>query len=150
MYSAEQKINEYLETMGLSLSEQWQDLPSPAPGVSMKSGNVIHMGVTLQLIVEVGTNPPPYEFLSIACGVSFVPRTNVAPLFRTLLSRSASMGGAFFYLDEGSNSIWYKSARYLPGLDLAEFKQMMDHMATLYWPIVNPIIQQFQLPMEPV
>jgi hypothetical protein len=115
----------------------------------MKYGVTTHMGVSLGLIIELGTNPQPYEILQINFSIGYIPKSNIAPLFRTLLARSAGMSGAFFYLNETTNLIGYKVQRYLSGIDFEEFKQMMDLMASLYWPVVNPIIQQFQISQQP-
>jgi hypothetical protein len=143
--SSEQTINEYLQKMGSSPVAQWTTSQNPQ-GTTVFSGEAIHMGVRLWLMIEEGG---VNEFLAISVPIGFVPKTNVAPLFRMLLAQSTGMSGAYFCLVEASNLLMYRTARNLKGLDFVEFKDLVDVMAQLWWTVANPIIQQFQLPAQP-
>ena len=144
MSSPEQTINEYLKRMELSLVAQWATSQTPQ-GSTMFSGQVIHMGLLLYINVDVGVQ----EYFAVSVPIGYVPKTNVAPLFRTLLVQSTGMSGAFFCLLEPTNLLAYRTARTLKGMDFVEFKHLVDLMAQLWWAVANPIVQQFQIPAQP-
>ena len=137
MSSNEVKIVEFLRTMGYTVQ-----LLADTGTADLKYADIVHMGVNIRILKDREI------FVAAQAGLGFVPKQNVAPFFRRLLELHSVMGGPYFAI--GSNN-WlnFNMCRQLDGLELVEFRVMLDTLATNYWQRVAGLIQEFQVPQQP-
>ena len=138
MPNHEDKINEFLRSMGLEV--RLAAKPPNPPTLTVASVN--HMG----LVVEVYKDRELFLIASIAFG--FVPKAAVAPLFRRMLELNLMMAGPCFALNPADQILSLQLTRSLDGLELIEFRTILDTVASCYWQHVTPMIQQFQIPQQ--
>lgn len=138
MPSHEDKVNEFLSSMGFGV--RLAERPPNPPYLTVASVN--HMGLLLEVWKDREL------FLSVSVGFGFVPKAAVAPLFRRMLELQSMMAGPFFALHPGQNVLFFQVTRSLDGLELIEFKTILDTVASCYWQHVLPLIQQFQIPQQ--
>ena len=139
MPSNEEKINEFLKSVG----SQAQLAQTAGMALPNMQAIVAHMGVNFGVILDQNT------FIICQSGIAYLPRANIAPLYRRLLALNLVMGGPYFGLVEQTNVISLQITRNVEGLDFVEFKWMLDQWAGIYWRYVPTLIQEFQLPLQP-
>lgn len=143
MSDTQQNIEQYLSKMGLNLTVPWESAVNPQ-GTTMISSQVTYMGLIVWLHLSVAAN----THLALTVPMGYVPRTNVAPLYRALLVQSTSMAGAYFCIFE-PNVLAYRTARDVSGMDADEFRKILDNMVQVWMNVATPIIHQFQVPAQP-
>jgi hypothetical protein len=134
------KINKYLQSLGFL--EQMDSGGTWAPGSA--GVNLLHSGVSIMVHYwyEAG-------ILVMDIGIAYMPRTNVAPFMRRLLELNGGMSAGFFFGVDAADLVMFRGMRYGEGLDLSEFKQMLDGGAQTYYTFAPALIQEFQLPLQP-
>lgn len=138
MSTHEEKINEFLKSMGFS-SQLVHTPPNPA---ELIGATVNHMGVP----ITVWKDREVFVMAYIHFG--FVPKVSVAPFFRRLLELQGDMGGYYFSITRLEGGLLLQYARQLEGLDFIEFKTMLDGLGGHYWQRVVPLVQEFQIPQQ--
>jgi hypothetical protein len=131
------KINEFLGSMGFGVRLAERP-PNPS---TLTVATVNHMGLNLEVWKD------REFFLNVSGAFGFVPKAAIAPLFRRMLELQAVMGGPYFALLAG-NVLALQMTRPLDGLELVEFRAILDSVASNYWQHVVPMIQQFQIPQQ--
>jgi hypothetical protein len=139
MATHEEKVHEFLKAMGYVV--QLMNYPPNPP--ALKNALINHMGVPVSVFKDREI------FVWVAVSIGFVPKVNVAPFFRRLLEMQATMGGPYFSINP-DNSIGFQVCRQLEGLDLVEFRSMLDSLGSMYWQRVAQLVQEFQLPQQPL
>lgn len=140
MHPFEDTVIQYLKTMGVVITQQFVDIPGTNPTVRYIGIN--HMNVNMGIMLD-GAFIYPYLL------VGYLPKQSVAPLFRRLLNLNGRMGGPFFSVGD-DNSIALIIMRQQEGLDLAEIKWMLDQMGAMYWQNGPGLVQEFQIPPQPM
>jgi hypothetical protein len=138
MATPEERVNEFLKSMGFSATLGPAGPPNP-PGLAF--AQVIHMGCNVTVWKDRDF------FLTVEVAFAYVPKTSVAPFLRRLLEMQAIMGGAYFAI-EPSGLLKLSMTRMIEGLDLVEFKNMLDQVASNWWQRVAPLVSEFQLPTQ--
>lgn len=137
--SNEEKVTQFLKSLAIPAAP-FHDLPG-VPGVRGTLGT--HMG--LQVDVQVHQD----RLLIAQLIIGYVPKTNVAPLYRRLLTLNALFIGVYFCIFDNKNTIVLRTSRNLEGLDLTEFKLLLDGLCSNYFQHVMNMAQTFQIPSQP-
>ena len=137
MPSHADRINEFLGSMGFGV--RLAERPPDPPTLTFATVN--HMGLNLDVWKDREL------FLNVTLVFGFVPKAAIAPLFRRMLELQGMMGGPYFVLMQ-NNVLAFQMSRRLEGIDLVEFKTILDTVASNYWQHVVPTIQQFQVPQQ--
>jgi hypothetical protein len=137
----EEKLSNFLKSLGYSA--QLDEAPPPNPP-GLKTVFAQHMGVNVSIWLDRDL------ILIITIVFGFLPKANTAPLMRRCLALNAKLIGVCIALAEGANpSLQLNGCRFMEGLDFVEFKALLDHSAMVYWQHVTPLINEFQIPMQP-
>lgn len=136
MSNPEDTVNQFLKSMGFSVQL------TPLEGFpSVKFAVISHMGLNMVIFLDG-------PFIYPVVNLGYIPKANVAPLFRRMLTLNGQMGGPCFFVRD-DNSIALQVARQVEGIDLVEFRLMMDSLGTNYWQHAQHLIQEFQIPAQP-
>ncbi len=136
MAKNEEQLTDFLKSCGYAV--QFADV---AGFSDIRFARVDHMGITLGVALIKD------EVLVVETGFAYVPRQNVAPLFRRLLAHNRSMTVVKFALREQDGSLSLKADRPIAGLDASELKAILDHVGTYYWRHIPGLVEEFQLPV---
>ena len=139
MATHEDKVNDFIKQIGATTELAVQ----PGDPPTVKVAQVDHMGLRIQ----VGVDNEALLTFDVAFG--YVPKTNIAPLFRRLLALNGTIAHVAFGLFEKQNILKLQTSRSLEGLDFVEFKSLLDAVGQIYWQYVPGLIQEFQLPQQP-
>ncbi|MBX3055879.1 MAG: YbjN domain-containing protein [Anaerolineae bacterium] len=134
----EQTITQYLATLGIPANPF-----QPLPGFTGVNGTMVsQMGLNVD--VQVHQN----QLLLVQILIGYVPQGNVAPLLRQLLSINAQLVGVYFCILD-NNAILLRASRNVLGLDMAEFRTLIDAVASTTWQHAMNLINTFQIPSQP-
>jgi hypothetical protein len=136
--SNEEKVAQFLKSLAVTATP-FRDLPG-VPGVRGVIGT--HMG--LQVDIQVHQD----NLLIAQLIIGYVPKANVAPLYRRLLALNTIFVGVYFCIFD-NNTIVLRTSRNLEGLDLFEFKLLLDGLCSNYFQHVMSVVQTFQVPSQP-
>jgi hypothetical protein len=101
-----------------------------------------HAGLAIELYLDQD------QWIAIEIPIGYLPKANVAPLFRRLLVLSTVMGGVFFCIGDNDNIVRLKITRGIDGLEVIELRWMLDQLSSRYFQYAPTLVQEFQLPME--
>lgn len=141
MHAFEDTINQYLNTSGVVIIQPFTDIPGTNPVLRFIS--ITHMNLNMAIGLDG-------LYVHTMLGLGNLPKQHVAPLLRRLLVLNGSMGGPYFNVDDNTNSLALTLTRQQEGLDLSEFKWMLDQVSSNYWQYAAGLIQEFQIPQQPV
>ncbi len=135
----DQKIQNMIINMGLSSSPQFTYIPDVE---GLRYTIVQYMGVnTVILLIN--------EWIMINVNFAYVPKTNVAPFYRRLLTLNADLFLVKFAIVDSDSQVRATSSRHLDGLDPVEFRQMLELTCRAYLDQGVKLVQEFQLPQQP-
>ena len=135
----QQAINQFLKTVGIQ--NQLADLPGMAAPYAYTDS--IYMGIPIRVVLD----QDKYVYANMCLG--YVPKMNVAPLYRRLLTLSAMTIGIYFCINDMDNAILLRSSRIVEGLDANEFKAMIDSICAWFLQFGPNLITEFQIPPQP-
>lgn len=138
MSNPEATINQYLKTMGVVITQPFADLPGTNPVARFTL--ITHLNIITVIILDD-------LMIHLTITVGYLPKQNIAPLFRRLLNLNDTMSGPFFSV--GDDVLSLQIRRQQESLDLTEFKWMLDQMGGMYQQNAVGLIQEFQLPQQP-
>jgi hypothetical protein len=139
MHAFEDTINQYLNAIGIVIIRPFADLPETNPVV--RFAVITHLNIITTIILDD-------QMVHLTNTVGYLPKQNIAPLFRRLLNLNSTMSGPFFSV--GDDVLSLQIRRQQEGLDLIEFKWMLDQTGTMYWQFAAGLVQEFQIPQQPV
>lgn len=135
-----ENISQYLKSLGLN------SLLEDVPGVNdFKRVVINYVGVNMTVDLHLAGIPSLNMYLFFA----YIPKINIAPVFRKLLNLNNLLFAKLF-IDENINAIGMKFQRPLEGLDFVEFKWMLDSLGAAFHQHAIPLVNEFQLPQQPV
>ena len=139
----EKKINKYLESMGFPGRLEQANEPGLVGVVKLTL--VEHTGINITVALDRD------QFVSCSAGLGGLPTANIAPLMRRLLVLNGLMGGPRFSITEGPpTQVILSEVRKPDGLDLVEFRAILDSVSAAYYQHALPIVQEFQILPLPV
>jgi hypothetical protein len=137
--SAKDKIDGFLKNMGFTAALA----PTSMGGATLWQvpGGVTHNAIPMAVALEGQTGT---LFVQVAFG--FVPKANVAPLFRRLLALNLTLIEGAFCLNEVTNALVVQVSRRAEHLEFADFKAILDGLAAKHYQIAAPLVHEFQIP----
>lgn len=140
MDAIEDTINQYLKTLGVTINQPFNDVQGSNPVIRLTQIN--YMNIKMGIVVYG-------QIISPIILLGWLPKQNIAPLYRRLLNLNGVMGGSFFYIDV-TGGITLALMRSPEGLDVSEFKWMLDQLGGMYWQHAATLVQEFQILLQPV
>lgn len=138
MSDAKDTIQGYLQSISPNAVLQ----QSPGSNPPMWAAGLNHAGINMGLFLAGNS-------VHLIAGFGYVPRANVAPLYRQMLEFNLNSTGVFFAVKGDDNQLAIVCSRSAEGLDLQEFTWMLNQMAATFFQMAVPIAQKFQVSQTP-
>lgn len=135
--SSEETISQFLKSLGAPAT--------PFNALSWGGRGTVATYMGLQVDIQIHQN----SLLLAQLVVGYVPKMNVAPLLRHLLTLNSVTVGVYFCIIENVNAIVLKTSRSIEGLDFVEFKQTLDVLCSIFLQHAQNLVQTFQIPLQP-
>lgn len=139
----EQMINGYLKSLGYDQvlhEEPWSSSGSKA--VVLGSAGLTF---TVSLFDLQGQ-----ELLVVQINFGYLPKSNVSPLMRRMLELNTTIAGGFsLAINSADGTVMFVNSRYADGLDLNEFRKLLELVVSGYYTFCAPLAQEFQVSATP-